>query len=1056
MGSDLTMCVPTFSPTVTPTAYPSGQPSSVPSGQPSKFPTGQPTSQPTNQPSGQPSDRPTSRPSPRPTVVPTNSPSVIPTTLPTSAPTPTRTPTVSPSGQPTGNPTRPTVFPTLSPSVEPSVTPTHSPTELPTAAPTPTKTPTSIPTVSPTDTPTSEPTFEPTKAIIIIQPLLTEDETIAVSLVCSFVGFIVIAFIVYQNCFSSKAVKSRRRKDRLKALPIHRMLYSGRNNTEEDMLKVIEQNLMTSIELDTDDRIALDIALQKCGKFHVTEEVVYRLLLNSLPVNIETGEVYEEPSRAYGWARAVQVDDDIVVNAVFRILNYNRKYAESLAFAGDSNGRSCKDIAGPRNKEAIYKKLYLFERFEVKEGPPEHRSATSLVVFAKDHGVDPNREKLNSTTGGGNSGSIRHVTTFNVESHDVALKFMLNREQFLKEVDIRAKGDFDDKFVLPVIMDFDSDRESESDKDFRADAIYKGYRNYPYCIVMEAAQQSLKRIIDHEHIAGMNWNTVKEMTRNLCNALHHIHEKGVIHGDLKPLNVLLVGTTLKLTDLDAAANFNDGDLVGTKYSSGYIPPEQLTVDEFGEAVVRSDDDLEGLLVAHPSQDMWALGCVLYLLSTGSTLFHVNTEDNIVNDEDLIQILDWNTEIKTRKLKAVKNKLAKNLLSLLLTEDVERRPLPARVLSHPFITGTHATRLQGEPAVWDIFLSYRVQSDAGHVQMMYEALTAKGLKVWWDKLCLLPGQNWEEGFCSGLVSSASFVCLLSKGAIRNPDRAWQNFENLKKDSNCDNVLLEWRLALELKERNMLQGVFPIMIGEKDETTGNYSHYFRGGCNPNAPDTEVDSIEEKLRDHLDREGLGSPFQETLTVKQILTIVLANQGGFWVDDPVAAVNTLSDTIVSMTKQRQRRLSDAAEPIKLSNRKSVAGSRFLLSAHSTSSGAAGGSRFPAVQDSSASLASLGANQLKLDEIKEEHEKEKIEIIKAKDEEIAELSEKEEKHRLEVVEKEKKIEVLNTEVTDLLEYINNLQSQMRVTTEGGDVTEGTTQLEIEIQEKPADKSGDI
>ena len=72
---------------------------------------------------------------------------------------------------------------------------------------------------------------------------------------------------------------------------------------------------------------------------------------------------------------------------------------------------------------------------------------------------------------------------------------------------------------------------------------------------------------------------------------------------LLALNVLLVGREIKLIDLDASANMAMQELVGTKYSSGYIAPEMLLIDTEANSVVRRGDEL---ILAHPSQDMWAL------------------------------------------------------------------------------------------------------------------------------------------------------------------------------------------------------------------------------------------------------------------------------------------------------------------------------------------------------------------------------------------------------------------------------------------------------------------
>jgi len=351
------------------------------------------------------------------------------------------------------------------------------------------------------------------------------------------------------------------------------------------------------------------------------------------------------------------------------------------------------------------------------------------------------------------------------------------------------------------------------------------------------------------------------------------------------LNILQVGHTLKLIDFDACASFEDNAYDGMKYSSACLPPEMFATTPSGRVVVRAAKKWTptagyDLLPASPAHDMWSLGCVLYLLCTGVTLFLSTIDDELAFENDKEVLYNWTDDVKQQKLSIVKNHLSKNLLSLLLNKNAKARPDASHVLGHPFLTGNVFSRLQGEEPKWDVFLSYRVDSDLRHAAELYEALIGKGIKVWWDRTCLRPGQNWEEGFCCGLVSSRNLVCLMSRGAIRNPTVDSSNFEKLTVGSKCDNVLLEWRLGLELKERGMIEGIFPVMIGDL-EPDGNYTHYFKSGCNPNAPDIVVESVETKLKEHLNREGLGLPYTEDMSVRDILTTILSNQGGFYCGD-------------------------------------------------------------------------------------------------------------------------------------------------------------------------------
>ena len=60
------------------------------------------------------------------------------------------------------------------------------------------------------------------------------------------------------------------------------------------------------------------------------------------------------------------------------------------------------------------------------------------------------------------------------------------------------------------------------------------------------------------------------------------------------------------------------------------------------------------------------------------------------------------------------------------------------MKHPFFTGRNVERLPGQDPEFDAFLSYRVNADLAHVELLYNLLTARGVRVWWDKVCLEAG------------------------------------------------------------------------------------------------------------------------------------------------------------------------------------------------------------------------------------------------------------------------------------------------------------------------------
>ena len=181
------------------------------------------------------------------------------------------------------------------------------------------------------------------------------------------------------------------------------------------------------------------------------------------------------------------------------------------------------------------------------------------------------------------------------------------------------------------------------------------------------------------------------------------------------------------------------------------------------------------------------------------------------------------------------------------------------------------RFPGEEAQYDVFLSYRVASDSNIALLIYEKLSRRGIRVWFDKMNILPGRDWEQEFADGLLTSSCFVCLLSRNAINHPTKPNQNFNTLASSSKADSVLIEWTLALEFAERGLLTKIYPIMIGDKvveeteAEPKATYTNYFSSGCHPSScKDTIVESVELRMKAHLERQVLHSVKTNQLTVQ------------------------------------------------------------------------------------------------------------------------------------------------------------------------------------------------
>uniref|UniRef100_A0A7S3ZY23 Calmodulin n=1 Tax=Pelagomonas calceolata TaxID=35677 RepID=A0A7S3ZY23_9STRA len=455
-----------------------------------------------------------------------------------------------------------------------------------------------------------------------------------------------------------------------------------------------------------------------------------------------------EPRRATKRNRRAQsADDDRLEEAV--------RKDPALADLTNDKGQRAIDLACLECRSAMQKALFFLGRYDVDKGPPEHRSATSLVVRAVDHEAADDYGKLfdefdkdgSGTLDSNELGALATKLGTNVEilkledgqsytrkafvakcqrlfgkERKVVLKIFQVEEQWRNEKRGRDDQQLDARYVVQTIPAPTDDEFAKALGETNLFGEGVGSR----AIVMDAANRNLFQIYQSER---PDLNKVRMLMQQVMECVQHLHEKRLVHGDIKMLNVvrLSLDNRLRLIDLDAAAKVSrhDGDYVCAKFSSAILPPEcfaKLNADQVtkfeayfegvdtelrekvapktkhgASYVVKTfsltDDGapkIDGLpyelVEASVAVDYWSLGALLFQLVAGEPLVPSNRDDDCVNAKSMAILASWNDHAAKKNLAVIKDAAARDLASKLLVRDPDERAefsIADTLAAHPF-------------------------------------------------------------------------------------------------------------------------------------------------------------------------------------------------------------------------------------------------------------------------------------------------------------------------------------------------------------------------------------
>jgi serine/threonine protein kinase len=181
-----------------------------------------------------------------------------------------------------------------------------------------------------------------------------------------------------------------------------------------------------------------------------------------------------------------------------------------------------------------------------------------------------------------------------------------------------------DRIVAVKILKEEYARDATLVQKFKSEAQAAARLSHPNIVnVFDVGEDNGANFIVMEYIEGTNLKEYIQETGPLspdeavlialmiCDGLTRAHEKGLIHRDIKPHNILLTRDgTAKVADFGIARAANSvtitysGDMVGSVH---YVSPEQAR----GEPV-------------NNTSDIYSLGCVLYEMVTGRVPFDADS------------------------------------------------------------------------------------------------------------------------------------------------------------------------------------------------------------------------------------------------------------------------------------------------------------------------------------------------------------------------------------------------------------------------------------------------
>ncbi|KAK3088716.1 hypothetical protein FSP39_022949 [Pinctada imbricata] len=250
-------------------------------------------------------------------------------------------------------------------------------------------------------------------------------------------------------------------------------------------------------------------------------------------------------------------------------------------------------------------------------------------------------DEIASTLGEGTFGKVVEVKDLQKNGEKLALKIIKNIEKYREAAKLEIN-------VLEKIKDKDPDGQ------FLCVQMKEWFDYHGHmCIAFDMLGLSVFDFLKENHYLPYTIDQVRHISYQLCYAVNFLHENQLTHTDLKPENILFVNS-----DYDISYNPRK------KRDERYIKNTDIRLIDFGSATFdhehhstivstrhyRAPEVILELGWAQPC-DVWSIGCIMFELYTGFTLFQTHdNKEHLAMMERILGTLPYRMIKKTKKQK----------------------------------------------------------------------------------------------------------------------------------------------------------------------------------------------------------------------------------------------------------------------------------------------------------------------------------------------------------------------------------------------------------------------